>query len=104
MPGVAVNQTFANFQASTSAFKNSVIKAITGAQMSEPEARRIMQQIPMETDKPEGWQAKYESTKRNLAYLQARVPAGAGGATPTAPVSTKPAHRVGRFMVEEEAP
>lgn len=58
--------------AATSAFKNRIIKEITGAQMSEVEARRIMKQIPDITDPPVRWQAKYEQTKRNLEAIQRR--------------------------------
>jgi len=60
------------FMAATSAFKNSVIKEITGAQMSEVEAERIMKQIPDITDPPARWQAKWEQTKKNLEFLQKR--------------------------------
>ncbi len=60
------------FMAATSAFRNHVIKEITGAQMSEPEAKRIMKQIPEETDPPTRWKAKYEQTKRNLESIQKR--------------------------------
>ena len=58
------------FMAATSAFKNSVIKDITGAQMSEPEATRILKQIPDITDPPSRWKAKLEQTRRNLNVLQ----------------------------------
>jgi hypothetical protein len=58
------------FMAATSAFKNQVIKAITGAQMSEPEAKRIMKQIPDTTDPPDRWKAKFKATKRNMERLQ----------------------------------
>ena len=73
IPGLPVNPQFAEFSAASSAFKNSVIKAITGAQMSEPEARRIMQQIPVSSDKPEVWQAKAAQTRKNLAFLEQRT-------------------------------
>ena len=83
VPGVSSNETFSNFSAATSSFRNAVIKAITGAQMSEPEANRIRQQIPEVTDKPVDWQAKYEQTKKNLADIENRIktnrPDGSGG-------------------------
>lgn len=60
------------FMAATSAFKNSVIKDITGAQMSEPEAKRIMKQIPDITDPPTRWKAKLEQTRKNLKDIQKR--------------------------------
>lgn len=58
--------------AATSAFKNHVIKEITGAQMSETEAHRIMKQIPDITDPPVRWRAKWDQSKRNLEMLQRR--------------------------------
>ena len=83
IPGVPSDETFSNFAAATSSFRNAVIKAITGAQMSEPEANRIRQQIPEVTDKPTDWLAKYEQTKKNLADIENRIKAdrGAGGST-----------------------
>lgn len=83
VPGVPVNKDFADFSAATSAFRNSVIRAITGAQMSEPEAARIRQQIPEETDKPEVWLSKYEMTKRNLGDLRRAI--GRRGVSSEAP-------------------
>lgn len=70
-PGVQTNKTYADFSAATAAFRNSVIKAITGAQMSEPEAKRIREQIPDVTDKPDVWRAKAEQSRKNLQDLQA---------------------------------
>jgi len=60
------------FMAATSAFKNAIIKEITGAQMSEVEANRIMKQIPDITDPTVRWKAKWEQSKKNLEYLQKR--------------------------------
>lgn len=61
-----------SFMAATSAFKNAIIKEITGAQMSEVEAKRIMKQVPDITDPPARWQAKWEQSKKNLEFLQKR--------------------------------
>lgn len=61
-----------DFMAATSAFKNFMIKEITGAQMSEVEAERIMKQIPLETDPPKRWMAKWRQSKKNLIFLQKR--------------------------------
>lgn len=58
--------------AATAAFKNKVIKDITGAQMSEVEAKRIMKQIPDITDPPARWKAKWQQTKKNLSQIQKR--------------------------------
>ena len=82
VPGVPVNTAFADFEAASSAFKNGVIKAITGAQMSEPEAKRIMLQIPSVNDKPEVWAAKAAQTKLNLQDLAKRAAAHGKGAAP----------------------
>lgn len=60
------------FMAATSAFKNAIIKEITGAQMSEVEAKRIMKQVPDITDPPARWKAKWEQSKKNLVFLQKR--------------------------------
>lgn len=73
VPGVPVNDTFAEFEAASMAFQNAVIKAITGAQMSEPEATRIKQQIPLPKDKPEVWRQKYAQTVKNLEDLENRL-------------------------------
>ena len=61
-----------NLLAATAAFKNKVIKDITGAQMSEQEANRIMKQIPLETDPPARWRAKKKQTEINLRAIQKR--------------------------------
>lgn len=61
-----------DFMAATSAFKNQIIKEITGAQMSEQEADRILQQVPLTTDPPARWRAKWEQSKKNLKSLQKR--------------------------------
>lgn len=60
------------FYAATSAFKNQIIKEITGAQMSEPEAKRIMKQVPDVNDPPTVWVAKWKQSKRNVAVLRAK--------------------------------
>jgi hypothetical protein len=60
------------FMAATKAFQNAIIKEITGAQMSEQEAARIMAQVPAVTDPPERWLAKWEQSKKNLEMLQKR--------------------------------
>ncbi len=74
------------FMAATSAFKNAVIKQITGAQMSEQEADRIMKQVPDITDPRVRWLAKYGQTKKNLQTLQKKrlsIIKQAGIKTPT---------------------
>jgi hypothetical protein len=85
VPGVPVNKLFSNFKAGSATLRNQVIKAITGAQMSEPEARRIMAQIPDEKNKPEVWLARVKQTRLNMQYLRERTkaqPAKVGGTAP----------------------
>ena len=65
-------QKQSEFYAATAAFKNQVIKEITGAQMSEVEARRIMKQVPDVDDPPTVWAAKWSQSKKNLEILQRR--------------------------------
>jgi len=83
VPGVSVPDDLARFAAETATLKNSVVKAITGAQMSEPEAKRIMQQVPDFEDKPNVWQQKLDATKENLATLKRRTIELSGGAAGT---------------------
>ena len=58
------------FNAATAALKNQTIKEITGAQMSEVEAKRIMKQVPDVTNPPKVWMARWTQTKKNLAMLR----------------------------------
>ena len=67
VPGVPLTEGFAEFEADSTTLANATIKAITGAQMSEPEARRIMGQIPRSKDRVEIWHAKARSMRDNLA-------------------------------------
>lgn len=98
-PGFKVNKTYANFKAATDAFKNSVIKAVTGAAMSEPEAKRIIGQIPTEIDKPDVWIAKAEQTRKNLADLQGVIAKKSSSAPSTAPPAGEtPEQRIKRLL------
>ena len=67
---------FAEFKAVTAGFKNAVIKAITGAQMSEQEAKRIMEQIPTENDILVSWKAKAKASVYSLNDLENRMRSG----------------------------
>lgn len=78
-PGVPVPGDLARFAADSATLKNSVIKAITGAQMSEPEAKRIGEQIPDFTDKPNVWREKLAATRDNLKVLKKRTIELSGG-------------------------
>jgi len=60
------------FMAATTAFKNMIIKQITGAQMSESEADRIMKQVPDITDPPIRWKAKWEERRKNIETMKQR--------------------------------
>lgn len=73
VPLLPTSERFSNFAAASEAFKNATIKAITGAQMSEPEAKRIVGQIPLVTDKPMVWVAKALQTKQNLQDIENRI-------------------------------
>lgn len=95
IPGVAVDEGFANFSAASVAFRNQVIKAITGAQMSEVEARRIREQIPELTDKPEVWMAKYTQSLKNLQDLGAVLQKRGGG-------PSSGGQKIGKYLVEIE--
>lgn len=61
-----------DFMAATAAFKNAIIRQITGAQLSEAEAKRIVKQIPDITDPPARWQAKWQQSLKNIQMLQQR--------------------------------
>ena len=71
-------QAFAYFQSATAAFKNSVIKTITGAQMSEEEAKRILDQIPTEKDHPMKWVANLQNSIASVQDLENRMREGYG--------------------------
>tara|TARA_R110000824_G_scaffold370078_1_gene559620 strand:+ start:112 stop:1887 length:1776 start_codon:yes stop_codon:yes gene_type:complete len=67
---------FSDFKAATASFKNAVIKAITGAQMSEQEAKRIMEQIPTENDILVSWRSKAKGSIASLQDLENRMREG----------------------------
>ena len=59
----------AEFRAQAAALKNAVIKLITGAQMSEQEATRIIQQIPVVENPPAVFEARLRQTYKNILTL-----------------------------------
>jgi hypothetical protein len=67
---IGVDPDRAGFYASEQAIKNQMIKSITGAQMSEPEAKRIMSQLPTRELPPSTWKARWDQTMKNFAMLQ----------------------------------
>ena len=80
----------AEFLSQIATVKNRVIKAITGAQMSEPEARRIMEQIPDETLPPSTFEARMNATEKNYQMLLdiiRRRGTGGAPATPRSPAA-----------------
>lgn len=73
MPGVlpfsGIPEGYGDFVALQTDLQNNMIKLITGAQMSEPEAARILRQIPSQDDRPEMWMPKYKQTQANAKML-----------------------------------
>ncbi len=66
-----ITEDEADFRAENSTLKNQVIKMITGAQMSEPEAQRIMKQIPDPENPPTVYEARLKRTRENV-YMMAQ--------------------------------
>jgi hypothetical protein len=93
VPGLEQDAIFAEFAAEVATNRNTVIKAITGAQMGEPEADRIRQQIPDISNPPAVFLARMKATKRNMEnmnrIIQGRAKKPAAGLTP--PPGTTPA-------------
>jgi len=89
-PGIATSEKLARFYANTATLKNATIKAITGAQMSEGEAERIMQQIPDFSDKPGVWKEKLAASERNLKMLKKRILELSGRSSGEAPLLDDP--------------
>lgn len=82
VPFMPIKQGYPEFKAAVAQLRNATIKAITGAQMSEPEARRIMQQIPDLSQRPEIFEANLRATLRNLQDVVSKkgaMGAGTGG-------------------------
>ncbi len=100
-PGFKVSDDLARFAAETATLKNSVVKAITGAAMSEPEAARIMKQIPDFADKPNVWRQKLAATRDNLTTLRNRTIELSGGTVQPTPTQAAPI-RVGPYTVTVE--
>lgn len=60
----------ATFRSEVSTLQSSIIKQITGAQMSESEARRILVAVPALTDRPAVFMAKLELLMHDVSELQ----------------------------------
>ncbi|MHA2063547.1 MAG: hypothetical protein ACXABY_04105 [Candidatus Thorarchaeota archaeon] len=65
-------QKQSEFYAAEQQLKNAMIKAITGAQMSEPEAKRIMRQLPDKENPPTVWNARWNQSLINFREVQKR--------------------------------
>jgi hypothetical protein len=69
-PALGLQEGEAKFRALVSDIRSATIKQITGAQMNEFEAARILEAVPAITDTPEVFLAKQEVMLHNLAELQ----------------------------------
>jgi hypothetical protein len=88
LPGA--DQGLAEFVAEVATLKNAVVKATTGAAMSEPEAQRIMSQVPDLTNQPAVFRARLASTRRNLETLKRRTLELSGGAVAAPQAASAP--------------
>ena len=59
----------AEFIAKSNQYKNRLIKFITGAQMSEVETTRLINEIPDPNDPPSTYQAKLKTSNDNIDYV-----------------------------------
>lgn len=60
----------ADFYALEARVKNMVIKEITGAQLGEKEAQRIMKEIPSRNMPSEVWEARFRQTQKNIDRIR----------------------------------
>ena len=76
--------------------KNDFIKFMTGAQMSESEARRLSAQVPLGTDRADVWQSKYNNMMKRVRVVKSLLDRqlSAEGLT---------ADDIERMVVEQEA-
>jgi hypothetical protein len=72
IPGMpAPDEKRVRLTTAVSGLRNDVIKARTGAQMSEAEVPRLSEEIPLMTDKPEVFQAKLQITDARVQVMNA---------------------------------
>jgi hypothetical protein len=102
LPGA--DQGFAEFAAEVATLKNAVIKATTGAAMSEPEAQRIMSQVPDLTNQPAVFKARLTSTIRNLETLKRRTLELSGGSVGPAEPAQAETGRIGPYTYRVKKP
>lgn len=81
---------YAAFAADLSTLNNDVIKAVTGAQMSDPEAKRIMSQVPSKYDKKPDFIAKARATRENMIMLRNKMISLSGSTLPQQKMPEQP--------------
>lgn len=82
LQGEAGDKGLADMQSTVSALKNTVINLRTGAQMSEPEAQRILQEVPDFNLPPDVFVARMNTAKRYFSdYLSKRAKLAFGRTT-----------------------
>jgi hypothetical protein len=79
------DEGLAAMAAQVASLKNQIINLRTGAAMSEPEALRIMQEIPDMNNPPDVFLARLEMTRKNIAFLNDRRKVNSMGRQDTAP-------------------
>lgn len=103
MPGLPADANFSKFKATSAALANSVIKAITGAQMSQTEVPRIMAQVPTEKDKQGGvWESKADALEKITRGLNLRISLLNKG-VPAELLNTVSVDHLGELGSEDEA-
>lgn len=97
--GKGATTDLATFDAQIQSLHNNVIQATTGAQMSEPEAKRILNQVPNLGNSPTVFKARMATTRNNLETLKRRIiELSSGNVEGSAPSGAT----VGGYVVEEE--
>lgn len=67
--GTAISPERSDFVAQSALYKNRLIKFITGAQMSEQETQRLINEIPDVNDPPRTFEAKRKISETNIDYV-----------------------------------
>lgn len=67
------DETFNNMAAASQTLMNQITRANSGQAVSKAEETRMLNQVPNVNDKPEVWQAKFNQTRKNIAYLKGIV-------------------------------
>lgn len=85
IPGFKTDPKVAKFYATTSSLLNITMNNLSGAAVNEHEAARILGQVPSQTDKPEVFLAKLQTTRENNQRLQQIILQKQGGQAAPAP-------------------